>query len=343
MAQRMIELIRRGAVPESVLKAASRGGLSLPLPENIEILVHLTTVPQLAEAARETLASTKAEALMDVVRDEDCPREVLAYFLRGTNRRQELLPMLVEHRSVPPAVLVGLLESATQRELQSLLPLAKVQQTPELLAAAQRNPAFPGAQVSLGEAAAEIVDESESAFVAEHGEEIRAEENDAKPFSLVSEQGGAVTAEQATEDAEPERLSLLQKLARMSVGERVKTAMRGGREERAILIRDGSRIVSSAVVASPKLSEQEVETFAALKNVQESVLRDIARNRKFLKSYPVVKALVNNPRCPLDLALGMAKFLTPIDLKHLSTNKNVSETLRKLAHKMAADRAAKKE
>jgi hypothetical protein len=133
--------------------------------------------------------------------------------------------------------------------------------------------------------------------------------------------------------ADPGRESILQKIAKLKVGERVKLAMLGNKEERAVLIRDGSKIVSSAVLASPKLTDSEVETIAGMKNVQQSVLRDIQRNRKFMKNYNVLKNLINNPRCPLDLSLTMVKNLQVNDLKALSLNKNVPETLKKVALK----------
>lgn len=180
-------------------------------------------------------------------------------------------------------------------------------------------------------------------FEAEHAAEIAAEKD--KKFELT----GATAEELAARDAaaaatataeaaavkkkEEERLSPIQKINRMTVGERVKLAFLGNKEERAILIRDGSRVVFSAVLGSPKLTDQEVETIASMKNVQEGVLRELARNRKFTKSYVVVKNLVNNPRCPLDLGLQFLKNLTPKDLKELSMNKSVSETIRKLALK----------
>ena len=177
----------------------------------------------------------------------------------------------------------------------------------------------------------------------EHADEIAAEAN--KAFELVgstSEELQEVTAAAAapaagTTEAKTEkgaeRESILQKIARMKVGERVKLAMLGNKEERGVLIRDGSKVVSSAVLASPKLTDSEVENIAAMKNVQESVLRDIQRSRKFMKNYNVVRNLVNNPRCPLDLSLNMIKLLMVNDLKGLSMNKNVPETLKKIALK----------
>jgi hypothetical protein len=47
-----------------------------------------------------------------------------------------------------------------------------------------------------------------------------------------------------------------------------------------------------------------------------------------------VRNLVANPRTPLDLGLGLMKHLQPQDLKNISANKEVSETVRSLALKM---------
>lgn len=141
-------------------------------------------------------------------------------------------------------------------------------------------------------------------------------------------------------EEDKKRLSTLQKINAMTVGERVKLAFLGNKEERMILIRDGSKVVSGAVLASPKISDQEVETIAGMKNVQESVLRDLARQRKFVKNYSVVRNLVNNPRCPLDLSLTFMKNLIAPDLKMLSMNKNVPETLKKTALRSFKEKTA---
>jgi hypothetical protein len=146
--------------------------------------------------------------------------------------------------------------------------------------------------------------------------------------------------EAAPEPEQKERLSKLQKISRMTVAERVKLAVLGDKEDRMILVRDGSKVVNGAVLASPKISDQEVETIAAMKNVQENVLRTLSRNRKFIKSYSVVKNLVNNPRCPLDISLALMKILLTPDLKALSMNKNVPETLKKTALRQFKEKTA---
>ena len=137
-----------------------------------------------------------------------------------------------------------------------------------------------------------------------------------------------------------EKISTLQKIARLSVGERVKLAMKGNKDERFILIRDGSKVVSLAVLESPKLSDSEAEQFASMKNVQEIVLRTIVTKRKFMKNYSIIRALANNPRTPLDVGLPLLPHLIGLDLKHLSMNKNVSDTLRKVALKMFKEKSS---
>ena len=139
----------------------------------------------------------------------------------------------------------------------------------------------------------------------------------------------AVTAK----PAEPKRVNTVQKINALDVKGRIQLALKGNKEERSILIRDGTKVVALAVLEAPKLSDGEVEKFASQKNVLEAVLRHIPLKRRFMKNYIVVRNLCANPRTPLDLGLGLMKNLMIADLKNLSANKEVSETIRKLALK----------
>jgi hypothetical protein len=134
--------------------------------------------------------------------------------------------------------------------------------------------------------------------------------------------------------AEPKRVNTMQKINALDVKGRIQLALKGNKEERSILIRDGTKVVALAVLEAPKLSDGEVEKFASQKNVLEAVLRQIPLKRRFMKNYIVVRNLCANPRTPLDLGLGLMKNLMIADLKNISANKEVSETIRKLALKM---------
>jgi hypothetical protein len=150
----------------------------------------------------------------------------------------------------------------------------------------------------------------------------------------VSKGGAAAAPARKKPKPEPSRESVLQKIARLDVKGRVKLALLGGKEERSILVRDGTKIVALAVLDSPKISDGEVEKFAGQKNVLETLLRGIAMRRRFIKNYNIVRNLTFNPRTPIDLTLTLGKNLMTQDLKNLSNNKEISDTVRKMALRM---------
>jgi hypothetical protein len=127
------------------------------------------------------------------------------------------------------------------------------------------------------------------------------------------------------------RGSALQKISKLDVKGRIQLAMKGNKEERSILVRDGTKVVALAVLDSPKVTDSEVEKFASQRNVLESVLRGIPLKRRFMKHYGIVRNLAFNPRSPIDVSITLVKNLLVQDLKNLSGNKEVSETVRKAA------------
>jgi hypothetical protein len=204
------------------------------------------------------------------------------------------------------------------------------------------------------EAADPEVETAVITFLTEHAAEIAAEGD--KPFqpiggiydpSTAEEPVKAVAAAATAAPAQPaphtfapkkianpqdeQRGSVLQKISRLDIKGRIQLAMKGNKEERSILVRDGTKIVALAVLDSPKITDGEVERFAGQKNVLEALLRAIPMKRRFAKNYAVVRNLVSNPRTPLDTSLGLMKNLLVADLKNLSGNKEVADTIRKLA------------
>jgi hypothetical protein len=273
-----------------------------------------------------------------------------------TKEKAEEVAKLLHSDSPEPAAADSAAESDHQEIAPSELP---VNQAPVNQAPADSLAEIPGEGID------DLHDETVSTYLVEHAAEIAVDEN--KPFQAVggivellgadyfpvsqvldmpepSTSAAAQTAEQpkaavaAAKKAQPvgavKRENSLQKINRLDVKGRINLALKGNKEERSLLIRDGTKVVALAVLEAPKLSDGEVEKFASQKNVLEAVLRQIPLKRRFMKNYIVVRNLVANPRTPLDLGLGLMKNLLLQDLKHLSANKDVSETIRKLALKM---------
>jgi hypothetical protein len=123
-------------------------------------------------------------------------------------------------------------------------------------------------------------------------------------------------------------------ISAMTIPQRLKRAMKGTREERAVLVRDPNRMIAAAVLASPKLTDTEVEAFARMGNVSEETLRTIAMNRTWMRKISVAQALVKNPKTPPAISLHLLPRMNQRDIKHLSTDRNVPEALRLNARKM---------
>jgi len=279
----------------------------------------------------------------------DGSREIVTMLL--ASERARALPSVVEALSANEYVTPAEAEALRS----SIAKPAEQKAAPEQLADAETSPE---------------VEAAHKAFEQEHAAEIAAEEG--KPFELVKEDeatpeaaiAGAEKSVSPAHDppqqapvpaaappdapaldefdaAEQKRITVLQKIGRLNVGQRIKLGFIGDREERAILIRDTARLVQNAVLSSPKVTDAEVETFAGSKNLQENVFREIARQRRFMKLYPVVRNLVNNPKCPLDISLTLIKTLMVYDLKSLRHNKNVPDTIRKVAAKLYTEKATR--
>jgi len=374
---KMIELIRQSAVPANMMRTAAKGALAVPADEMVEILVYLAGHPIFGAQAKMTLASWDEKSAIAVASNPATPWEVLEYLVAPENRRPKLVPALLENPTVREVGLQDMAQTASRELVDLMLASPRVRRSKDILHALGTNQhlndqeaaALKTALADLGEETAEIealhdsTEGEKTQYEIEHAAEIAAEEG--KAFELVgsileddeliaaaTEAGIAPAAAAPMSEEEKnlkmreaevksrDRQSTLQKISKLKVGDRVQLAMKGNKDERFILIRDGSKVVSSAVLTSPKLSDVEVETFAGMKNVQESVLRDIARSKKFVKNYSVVRALVNNPRCPLDIGLTLMNHLLVNDLKALSMNKNVPDTLRKLGLKKFKEKSA---
>lgn len=249
----------------------------------------------------------KIEALVFLSRSTDQTIRNTAFYTLQTWKREELEEVLSSPET--PVEILDFSANHLSRE------------RPELREALLRNPALPS---DLRE------------WVSSQKQMQALEEVVVQP---APEPAPAEPAEQTAEETDPERITLLQRIGRLTTAEKIKLALTGNQEERLVLIRDSNKIVARAVLQSPKISDQEIENIASMKNVTEEVLRLVAMNRKFMKSYAVVRQLVNNPRTPIDVSLPLLNRLNDRDLKGVSINKNVPEVIRGMAIKSIKQKA----
>ena len=137
---------------------------------------------------------------------------------------------------------------------------------------------------------------------------------------------------------EGERSSIAARVARLSVPEKVELAVKGNREVRRILSQDASSMVARAVIGSPKLTEDDIISYAAASLTHEDVLRFIANSRQWTANRQVVSALVQNPRTPPPAAIQFLKSYNASELRVLSQNRSLSAVVRQEAKRLLAQR-----
>ena len=350
---RLLDLVLSSSAPPAVMHNAACGKLNVPPIERLEILVHLANHPDLGSEARTSLQSWDEQELASICRTSEIPVVVAEFFFRSGPDRRPVVSALLRNPAIDETVLVQFAGRAASELVPDIIIAAIERRSRALLASLGSNRDSLRFRHEIEEAIQEIEktwdDELETLarYQREHAEEIAAQQH--APFDLT-----VVSSDEKDELAEllplvknpaaaaqplpvkPEQrqqLSTLQKIAALNVTDRVQLAMRGNREERMILIRDGVRVVALAVLECPKVNEQEMESFANMKNVQEVVLRGISIRRRYMKVYGVVKALVANPRTPLEVSLPLVKTLMLGDLKNLIKNRGVPDMVRRIATK----------
>ena len=311
----VVEELRSGRASRENKLAVCSGGAQLSPVDRAEVLAVLAADPDAAVAkhAEEAALTQPIESFVEALKRSTATPALFAYASRKLADKPGVADAMIGNKNCTGENLVGVAPTLSVASLKVILDdLDRLTESSELATALMKNPAVTAIQKSfLREVLAEAT------------------------------LGEASVAEAAAE-AEPDvtkRQTLIQKLGKMTVSQRVQFAIKGGSEARRSLIKDSNKVVQRAVLQSPRLTDQEVESFASMSSLTDEILRLIANNRNFRKNYVVVRNLLNNAKTPLDATLGMLPMLNPIDLKRLTTNKNVPETLRSTALKLQKQRA----
>jgi hypothetical protein len=122
---------------------------------------------------------------------------------------------------------------------------------------------------------------------------------------------------------EPKAESLYQMVQTMKLTDKLRFALRCGKEGRTLLIRDPNRAIQLAIISNPRLTDAEVTILAWSKSADEEVLRRIAENREWVKYYQVRLGLARNPKTPISISTKLLPTLMPEDLSQVAKSKDV--------------------
>jgi len=389
-----VQAIVAGTAPHQARLAAASGFLPLPQSDLLEVLVVLQDVEdsEIAEAAKETLASQAVDDLLTAARSSETSSAVLNYLAAFSKDNREIHEAIVLNNRTPDEAIAGLASITSDSSLLDLIAAnqQRLVRFPKIIDAILANSDRSGeaerraretrqeffekergAQQIAQElrsrgnsAAAEFFENSDLTgglsvedawLIAQHIEVSDAELDNSwlpteryEELKLETHEERAANFNRAVEserlevgELPPERVSLMRQLMFLNARDRMKLAMKGDREARSILIRDSNRMVATAVIHNPRVTDQEVENIAAMRTVADEVLRLIAVNRNWARSYPVIHNLVRNPRTPIPTVLSTLPRIRTKDLINLTQNRNVSEATRRQAQRLSQARSGK--
>ena len=389
-----VQAIVAGTAPHQARLAAASGFLPLPQSDLLEVLVVLQDVEdsEIAEAAKETLASQAVDDLLTAAKSSETSPAVLNYLAAFSKDNREIHEAIVLNNRTPDEAIAGLASTTSDSSLLDLIAAnqQRLVRFPKIIDAILANSDRSGeaerraretrqeffekergAQQIAQElrsrgnsAAAEFFENSDLTgglsiddawLIAQHIEVSDAELDNSwlpteryEELKLETQEERTANFNRAVEserlevgELPPERVSLMRQLMFLNARDRMKLAMKGDREARSILIRDSNRMVATAVIHNPRVTDQEVENIAAMRTVADEVLRLIAVNRNWARSYPVIHNLVRNPRTPIPTVLSTLPRIRTKDLINLTQNRNVSEATRRQAQRLSQARSGK--
>jgi hypothetical protein len=361
----IIERIESGQYPREIVDTIARGFLPLPQDDLIAVLAFLTNSPDeaIAAVAKTSLTDVPSRSIHAFASNENAPAEHLALLMRATND-PFILEALIRNRALPDALVaeVAAVADATVQEIV-VINQARILRAPEILDALLTNPAVTAdvrrrvaetreeffekkARIAAAEPV-EVAEVAEVEEVAEVDEDAPMLELSEEPIADLLEKAVAEPGDELpptlmeSEKTDEKKLSIFSQILVMGVSDKVKLAFKGGKTERMILVRDHNKLVCSAVMRNPRMSELEVESIASMRNIAEEVLRLIAMKRDWVSKYNIAVTLARNPKCPVGVVLPLINRLTLRDLKGLKDDKGVSETVRSLARKVYLQRSHK--
>ena len=349
----IVSAIRGGNAPEHVRAAAARGALPIPRGTLVQLFVELLQddKPSIREQAKASLQELDAAGIREALSDESCPGEVLIYFSKQAARDEALAECIAFHPSspVPALTILAALGNATVIDLV-LTNEELLLRKPGLLEKMMLNPALGpthrGRLLELLARAAKQAEEAaetavEDADEAEATEEEEEEEETIEDLAALLEvdvgellsASEILGAEELEQSDDPEVRSAFQKIIELNPAQKAVLAMKGGREERLILIRDSNRVVAMGVLKNPRITETEVEAIAKMRNVTDDVLRVLGTTREWTKNYSVAYSLVSNPKTPPSVSTNFISRMNNKDLKSLVKSRDIPELIRRMARK----------
>jgi hypothetical protein len=353
-AASVIGLIESGAYPRDVVATIARGFLPLEQDDLIGVLLYLipSDDEEIAGYAAAALGDIQPRAMLEFASNQQLAPEHLVRLL-ATTRDNVVIEALIRNRAVPDSAIADFARRA-EPGVQEVIVInqARIIRAPEILEALLENPTLsPDVRRRALETKEEFFEKRARYEPLEEDDEAEPEVIDVpiEPIAdllekAVEQEDAPLSLVQLTlgEQNDPKKAALWTRLQFMTVAEKVMIAYRGDRTVRMLLVRDRNKLICSAVMRNPRMTEQEAENIASMRNVEDEVLRMLANRRDWMSKYNILLTLCRNPKTPVGVVLPFINRLTLRDLKGLKDDRGIQQVVREMTRKLYLLRTQKK-
>ncbi len=344
------------SAPKELRLTAARGLIPLS-PNELAHLLYLLTQDEdreVGEEAKKSLSEIPEAVISTVLSDVNSPPEVLDYIAR-TSLQEAGLEKIIVNSSTPDLTISYLAEHTDSQKLLELISTnhQRIVRSSEIVEALSKNPMVSRSTLDsvidylslyLGEDA-DIPVRADNISTETTSEDPQVEPEPGSSFldeAEVNEELLEESTEAQDDEAEGKRENIQVEISQMSIGERIKLAIKGNRDARTALVRDPNRIVSRAVLKNPRLTDTEIVLISQSKIVNDEILREISDTRKWSKMYPVKLALVSNPKTPPHISVNLVRHLRDHDLRSIMWSKNLPGVITSAAKNIMHSRRDRK-
>lgn len=277
-----------------------------------------------------TLRQQLAEELAVVAASPDFPPRILHFLAQVCGNDSLLFRAFLENPACAKETLAFLLEHADPQNFPVIFEYEPLWRPfPEVVDALYRNPQLTDAERSL------LVVEETPAFE-ESTEEVSFDDEDDE------EVGNEEDVEEDVPAPHEENFSKYQLALDMGVSEKIKMALTGDKEWRSIFLKDSNKLVNTAVLKNPRITDGEVVAVCKNKTSSEELIRIILVNKDWIKMPTIRSALVSHPKTPVAWALRFMAYQTEKELKNLGKSKSIPQVVVAAARRLLAEKAKKK-
>lgn len=290
---------------------------------------------EITGAAQKTLEGVPVSLLKTILKDT-ASSEAIDFYARSATSTPDLIELTLLNPNTSDATLIYL--SSIANEAQATIIMnnqVRLLQNQAIAEAIKKNPNALKSSVDM------MVSFLRINGISLEGETAELSDKEIAELLTFQESGFDLPPELVQEEheltepiTEEKRKSIYKAIQTMNIASKVKLALKGNKEARSILIKDSNKVVASAVIKSPRITDGEVFSICNMKTVHDEVIRIICNKNDWTKNYNVQVALANNPKTPFPIGLKFTRQLRVPDLVKLSKNKNAPSQLMKIAKEL---------